>query len=305
MVSSLPAYVENNKDLLLKNFGLVGTDTRKRIGIQTGVKKSAYLNYLDINPTLQSGAACGYESAGSVTLTQRTIEVATIKVNLDICAKNLIGKWAEYLVKVGADAQKDLPFEQYIMDGLVAELNKRIEKLIWQGDHTQTSDTNLKWIDGLIYQFDNDSDVVDVAIAHGTSAWNAVFAVYEAMSEEALARNAEIYVSPANYRAFVLGLMTANLFHFSAPSEAYPDEIFIPGTNVKLVKTPGLAGVDNKIVGTFPDNLVYGTDMENDEERIFIEYEAKSEMFHLAAQWNSGIAYKFPAHVTLGTIAAS
>ena len=59
VVSSLPAYVENNKDLLLKNFGLVGTDTRKRIGIQTGVKKSAYLNYLDINPTLQSGAAMG------------------------------------------------------------------------------------------------------------------------------------------------------------------------------------------------------------------------------------------------------
>lgn len=48
IVTSLPAYVENNRDVLLKNFGLVGTDTRRRIGLQTGIKKSAYLNYLEV-----------------------------------------------------------------------------------------------------------------------------------------------------------------------------------------------------------------------------------------------------------------
>ena len=44
LVSSLPDYVQTNQDLLIKNFALVGTDTRKRIGLQTGVKKDAYLN---------------------------------------------------------------------------------------------------------------------------------------------------------------------------------------------------------------------------------------------------------------------
>ena len=304
VVSSLPAYVENNRDILLKNFGLVGTATRRRIAIQTGIKKSAYLNYLDVAPTLQSGVACGYESAGSVTLTQRTITVADIKVNLDICAKNLIGKWAEYLVRVNAN-ERDLPFEQFIMDGIVAELNKKIEKLIWQGDHTQSSDADIKWIDGLIYQFDNDSDVIDVSIANGTAAYNAIKAVYMALPEEVLERNAEIYVSPALYREFLQALVEKNFFHYAGPAEAAPEEFFFPGTDCRVVKTPGLAGVSNKIVGTFPDNLVYGTDMENDWEDILVAYEAKTKTYSLVAEWASGIAYKFPNMVVLGTIADS
>ena len=41
IVTSLPDFVQNNRDVLLKNFGLVGTATRKRIGLQTGIKKAA------------------------------------------------------------------------------------------------------------------------------------------------------------------------------------------------------------------------------------------------------------------------
>ena len=44
VVSSLPAYVQDNKDLIIKNFALVGTASRQRFGIQTGIKTSAYLN---------------------------------------------------------------------------------------------------------------------------------------------------------------------------------------------------------------------------------------------------------------------
>ena len=42
IVTSLPAYVQESRDLLLKNFALVGTATRRRgITLQTGVKKDA------------------------------------------------------------------------------------------------------------------------------------------------------------------------------------------------------------------------------------------------------------------------
>ena len=46
LVSGLPSYVAENRDLIIKSFGLVGTGTRGRIGLQTGVKSSAHLNYL-------------------------------------------------------------------------------------------------------------------------------------------------------------------------------------------------------------------------------------------------------------------
>ena len=85
IVSSLPDYVQTNRDLILKNFGLVGIATRQRIGIQTGIKKSAYLNFLEVEPVLQDGSDCGFSASGSVTLTQREINVATIKVDMQWC----------------------------------------------------------------------------------------------------------------------------------------------------------------------------------------------------------------------------
>ena len=304
VVSSLPAYVEENRDLIIKNFAIVGTATRRRISIQTGIKGSEHLNYLGLTATMQSGADCGFSASGEIALTQRTITTALIKVQDDICPKKLRGKWAEYLVKTAA-TEGELPFERYIVDTLVADVNKKIEKLIWQGDHTQSSDASVKWIDGFIYQFDNDSDVVDVSIAHGTAIYNAIKAVYLGMSEEALERGGVIFVSPANYRAFLQAMVEKNYFHYSAPQEAAPEEFYFPGTDVKVIKTPGLAGVEDKIVGTFAENLVYGCDAENDNEVVDLWWSQDDRVYKYDLEWNSGVSYYFPNHVTLGTIAAS
>ena len=305
VVSSLPNYVQENHDLLVKNFALVGTATRKRIGIQTGIKTSAYLNYLELAPTLQDGKGCGFSASGTATLTQRTITTAIIKINMDICPDSLLGKYPEYLVKIGANSE-ELPFEKYVTDAIVSEINKKIEKLIWQGDTSKTTDTDLKWIDGILEQLSDDSSViVSTSIAHGTAIYNAIKAVYMDIPEEALERGAEIYVSPANYRAFLQAMVEKNYFHYSGPQDAAPEEFIFPGTDVKVVKTPGLAGVNNKIVATFPENLVYGCDVENDAEEIKIWFSDDDDLFKLKAKWNSGIAYHFPAMMVLGTIADS
>ena len=53
IVTTLPDYVENNKELLVNKFGLLGNGTRQRISIQTGVKGKEALNYLDMTVVLQ------------------------------------------------------------------------------------------------------------------------------------------------------------------------------------------------------------------------------------------------------------
>ena len=311
VVSGLTAYIEQNKDLLLKNFALVGTATRKRIGIQTGIKFKEHLHYLELAPTLQSGSECGFSAAGSATLSERLIECADIKVNMDICPKHLVGKYAEYLVRINANA-KDLPFEQYIADGIIAEINKKIEKLIWQGDKSQTSDANIKWIDGFLEQFKDENSYLAAymvggsALAHGTSAYNAILAVYMAMPEETLERGGIIFVSPATYREFLMDLVAKNYFHYSGPQDAAPEEVVFPGTDVKVVKTPGLAGTTlPTIVGTFADNLVYGCDMENDNEDIKVWFSDDDDLWKVKVKWHTGVAYHFPGQVVMATIAAS
>lgn len=298
-VSTLPAYVQDNKDLLLKNFALVG-GTRSRISIQTGVKHSAHLNFMEVAPTLQDGAGCAFSNAGEVALTQRTIETAAIKINLDLCPKTLRGKYAEYLIQMNA-AEHELPFEAYIMEGVTNVLAKKIETLMWQGDKS-SSDTNLKWIDGFLAIAADEAGVVDVTITT-TSIYDAIADVYAALPDEAIERGAEIYVSPANYRKFMMEMVEKNFFHYAGAVEAAPTEFYFPGTSAKVVMTAGLTGVNNKIVGTFAKNLFYGCDMENDEEVIEIWWSQDDRNFKLAAEWNSGVQIAFPNMVVVGATA--
>ena len=301
IVSGLPAYVDQNRDLLLKNFALVGGGTRERISIQTGVKGKAAINFLDVAPTLQDGSVCNIDAAGSATLTQRVIETAMISVRLDICWKTVVGKYAEYLVRINANAE-NTPFEAYVVDGLTRELSKKIEKLIWQGD-TDSASTDLKWIDGFLAIAGDEAAVVDVEIASGKSAYEGIQAVYFAMTEETLERGGEIYVSPAIFRAFMQEMVARNYYHY-APGNDELREFLLPGSDCKVVRTQGLAG-SLYILGTFPANLFYGCDMENDEEVIKVKYDDISDNFIVKALWNSGVQIAFPDQVVLGVFAAA
>ena len=290
-VSALPNYVAENRDLLLKNFGLVAGGTRSRIGIQTGVKFKENLNYLEIAPELQDGLNCELTPQGDgVALTDREMVTAWIEVLIAICPKKLVGKWAEYLVRANAN-EESLPFERYLIDGFIAEVNKKIEVLIWQGDTTSAS-TDLKWIDGFGIIFATDGTVVTTSAA---TLYAKLIDLYLGMDDATLNRGAEIYISPANYRALLQELVAANLYHYpSAENGTYPKEIFLPGTDVKVVFTEGLEGVNGYAYATFPDNLRYGCDMENDEEDIAVKYDPIKELFYLKALWNSGVQIAFP-----------
>lgn len=297
VVESLPAYVATNKDLLLRNFALPNKGTRARCSIQTGVKKDAYINFLDMSPALADGTDCTFSADGSATLTQREINTAVLKTDMEICPRNLIGKYAEYLVRVNA-TEESLPFEQYIMDGVTAELNKKIEALIWRGD-TASETADLKWTNGLLKIASEDNDVVKVNVSSSGDAFTTIKKVYMAMTDEAIERGGEIYVSPALYREFVMDLMAKNLYHYAGPQAEYPEEFFFPGTNVKVVSTYGLSG-SNQILGTFAKNIFYGCDMEGDNEDIDLWYSRDNRTFRLEALWNSGVQIAFPEHVVLG-----
>ena len=293
VVTSLPAYVQENRDLLIKNFALVGGETRKRISVQTGIKKDEYINYLNLTPTFQSGA-CGFNAQGEAALTQRLIETARFKVNMEFCPDTLVGKYAEYQVSINASENASLPFEAFIMEALTNEIVKKIETTIWQG----VKASNL--IDGFLTIAKAESDVVDVTIA-GTSAYEDILAVYNKMTENTLELGGEIYVSPAKFRAFMQEMVAKNFYHYN-PGNAEPGEFLLPGSNVKVVRTPGLAG-KTEVVGTFAKNMYYGCDLENAAEDIKVWYSDDDDLIKVAAKWNMGVQFAFPAEVVLGATA--
>ena len=292
IVSTLPAYVQDNRDILIKNFALAGGETRRRISVQTGIKKDEYINFLNLTPTFQSGVGCGFNAAGDAALTQRVIETARFKVNMEFCPDTLVGKYAEYQVSINASENASLPFEAFIMEGLTNEIVKKIETTIWQGVK------GTDYIDGFLTIAGAEGDVVDVVLG-GTSAYEDILKVYNAMTENTLEQGGEIYVSPAKFRAFLQEMVAKNYYHYN-PGNTEPGEFLLPGSNVKVVRTPGLAG-KTQIVGTFPKNMYYGCDLENAAEDIKVWYSDDDDVIKVSAKWNMGVQFAFPAEVVLGS----
>lgn len=300
IVTSLPEYVENNKELLVNKFGLLGGGTRQRISVQTGVKGKAALNILNIDPVLQDGAECSFTPDGNAVLTNRDIETAIVKVDMEFCPRTLRGKYAEYLIRINAQEEGNkLPFEEYVVDLVVDSINDRIETMMWQGDKSKTSDNTRKWIDGFLKIASEDGDTKFASLA-GESAYDHILAVYMEMPEAVLEHQPEIYVSPATFRKFVQEMVAKNWFNIAVGTPT--DEILLPGTDCKVVKTKGLAGTST-IVGTFPANLYYGCDMEGDSETLDLWFSQDDRVFKLEALWNSGVQIAFPSMVVIGDIA--
>lgn len=304
IVSELADYVATNRDLLVASFGLVGGGTRDLVTIMTGVKYKEKLNYLEIEPEFQDGEECDFTPQdGGLELTQREVEVAAIKVDLDICPRTLRKKYANYLIRMNAvEEGQRMPFAQEVTTGLVDQINKKIEKLIWLGNKAAVSNPDL--IDGWIKQITvtDAADTIQVTLPAG--AYEGILAVYMAMPAEALKRGGVIFVSPAIYRVFMQDMVVKNFFHYAGADNAAPTSFVLPGTNVKVVETEGLEG-SLTIVGTFAKNLVYATDMENDEEEFDLHWSADHKVFMFEALWNSGVNYYFPNLIAYGTFAAA
>lgn len=297
--AGLAEYVEQNKDQILSAI-VLGGKTISRMTKQTGIKTRAMINYLDLDPVFQDGSDCGFTPQGDVVLTQREIITGAIKVNKDLCERTLLGSYAEYEVRVAADDEK-LPFEAEIVSLLTDKINAGMEKAVWQGD-TDSDNDKLARFDGLLKIAGAEASVVKVSATASDGAYGAIKKMYMALPEELLEQGASIFVSPEVYREYIQGLVDKNNFHYSAPQNANPDEYYFPGTNVKVVKTLGLAGT-KKMVATYDANMYYGCDLEDAKETVKIWFSDDKDKFSIKVLWNAGVQFAFPNHVVLGTIA--
>lgn len=301
-VSKLADYVKVNEDVILKDviFGDAEKgDTISKCRKQLGVKTKERLNFLDVTPTLQDGSACGFSAKGSTVFTDRDVVTKVVKVNDEYCSLDLLGKYSENLVNLNADGEP-MPYESVIVDEIVKGIQKQSEKIVWQGDDTLG-------IDGFLELADNggadSASTINVAIASGTSIYDAVKQVYMEMPEELL-DNGFIGLSPANFRKFTQELVEKNLYHYPSAQNENAKSFILPGTDVEVKAIEGLKGVNNKIYASTYENMVYATDALSDAETTKAWYDPNTELFRISIRWNMGVAVLYPDHVVLGTIAS-
>ena len=287
-LNSLTTYIEQRR-LPLIGEAVLKSRTASLVNIQTDVKYKSVINLFNTDPTLQVGG-CGWNADGDVKLTQRVITSPLIKVNMSFCDKDMLKYWTGYEVKV-ASGRETLPFEEYFTKQIVDKVKAENEKMIWQGNDTLG-------VDGLIELMTADDTVVKPTIASGTTAFDAIKAVYMAIPEQVL-DGASILVGADVYRQFIMELMEKNLYHYSADNQ--DEMIYFPGTNVRIIALNGLNGT-NKIVACRLDNLYIGVDMVNDAETFDAWYSKDFQEFRLAINYNLGTNYAFGNEIVMGTL---
>lgn len=302
-VSALTNYVKTNEDVLIKSVVLGGVkgDTISNLSLQTGIKTKERLNYLDVEPSFQDGTNCGFSANGKTEFTERELETKQYKVQDQYCDRVLLGKFAEYQVKINAQKEaSDLPFEAVLMDEIIGGINAGMEKEVWLG--TGTGNSLIKGFVTLAASADSASTVA-VSIESGTSVYNAIKKVVMAIPERII-DEAVVFVSPAIYRAFVQEMVEKNYFHYKNDGNVENMDITFPGTDIKVHKTIGLTGDKKHIYASSYKNMVYGCDLQGDEEKVKVWYDDNSELFKYSIRWNAGVMTYFPDMVVLGTGAA-
>lgn len=306
-VSGLTDYVKTNQDLLIKGvvLGTVKGDTIPRLRKQFGVKTSERLNILDVEANIADGSSCGFSADGKTEFSERLIETAQLKAQDSYCEKALLGKVLEFATSARADDNR--PFEAEILDEVVASVNDKMESLVWRGATSGNSGTDL--IDGFLTQALNQDSASTIMVtgSSATSMYARVQEVIMAIPEDLLDK-ATVFVSPAAYRKLVFELVEKNLYHFAPGADIEDKDIYFPGTEVRIHKTIGLkkrsSGDTDYIYASAYDNMVYGCDLENDQEKVRVFYDEKDETWNYNIGWNAGVKTIFPDMVVVGDFSA-
>lgn len=293
VMATLPAYVEQKRLPLIKE-AVLKAKSASLFNLQSDIKTDAALNLLTTDVQFGDGLTCGWDEAGTQTLSQRILKTGNIKINMAYCDKAMLKYWTQYQIRVAA-GQKTLPFEEDFVSAVVENVKEAVEIAIWQGDTTSQTN-NLKYFDGLLKILKNDAGTVDVVIT-GASAYDDIMAVYNAIPEKVL-EGASILVGADTFRKFVNELVAKNYYHYSG--ENLNGEIYLPGSQVKVIAVNGLNGTDKIVAGQLDKNFFYGVDMVNDEEKFEMWYSQDFREFRLAIEFNAGVQVAFPDEVVLG-----
>jgi len=238
----------------------------------------------------------------------------------DICVSKFDAYWTQILNQPGSYYEKN-PIEVIYTDQKVEAIAKLTGDLLWTGSKvgtnfggaTATAVTgNITLCDGILYDLEKVTGSASVLItASSSSAFsvdpigtvNAIIALALLSATDMLVEpNKNIYMSYSNFNLLRNALMFNSNSYFQynnqdgSVAEFKMSNFF--GTGFDVIAVSGLNG-SSRIVATFAKNIVYGVDLENDQDKFEVFYDKYRDLVLFRAKWKQGAKIAFPAQVVL------
>ena len=230
---------------------------------------------------------CGHVPAGAITLTEKVLEPKKFKDDFSVCREDFRAQWSEETM--GASAHNDNAPKD-IMDAILVEkLAQTAEELddnIWNGNGTNATE-----FDGFFKLFLADADVIDVDLDVITES-NVEAMLKSALNAVPVAirrKSLKVGVSPDVFQAYSFYLVSKGISN-GLGGDANTTPKF---GKYDLVEINGLP--DNTIVIAEPKNLIFGTGLLADHNRVELSDEdtigLQTGLIRGTMVYNAGVSY--------------
>ena len=210
-------------------------------------------------------ATCDFTENGTLTLTEKVLELKALQINIDLCKKTLVDSW-ESLEMTGAYGNPPASFEDFVisyMGGIIAD---QVETDIWQANNGN-GELTVGFLDaavGLLLPA-VDATVIQSA-ASGAYTTGNIIANLQTLTTDMAANvpailhkeDTHIYMNSKTYAMYISAVSTLGYVNAYNMNGDY-EPVF---EGYKIAVCPGMN--DNQLVAAQKSNLYWGTDLVSD-----------------------------------------
>ena len=217
-------------------------------------------------------ASCDFTAAGTVTLTERILEVKDLQVNMSLCKSEFHNTWQG--IEQGYSSFDTLPksFADYLIGYVASKVAAKNETNFWTGDSSTTGE-----YDGIMTQVALDADLPAAQEVAGTTVTAAnviteLGSIIDALPSSVYTKDdLHIYVSQNIARAYIRALGGFGTSGLGANgTNAMGTQWYNNGSlsfdGVKIFVANGLA--DNTALAAEKSNLFFGCSLLSDTQEV-------------------------------------
>ena len=313
--SQLTSYTDQLTLPIIRNTVLPSTLMDIGIDYQENVTNTSVVNIMNSNLVVKAGGGCN-SFAGSTgsSLYQTNISVNACLIENEDCPDTFKTYWTKIITKAGS-YNEVLPsdYGAVYTAYLLEQTKARVEDLFFSGASTGTFSSALTSANGVLYNLyvTNAGSYVSASASYNgpLTVANAINAFYDSrnkMPTNILGETDLVWlVSYADFFTLTQALTAQNYFnqglYNGGNGERNGGRLMIKnilGTNITVYPMRGLNYGSHRIM-TNASNLLLGTDLNNDYEKVRVWYSMDFQTVRTQIKWRQGGIVKFPQNVVL------
>jgi hypothetical protein len=214
---------------------------------------------------LLRNAECDFTDYGTLTMTEKVLEVKPLQINIDLCKQNLVSSW-ESLQMSGPEAMPPASFEDYVISYMGGTIAEGVENSIWNGV-TATNGEFTGFLGAAVgYLLSGvDGTVIQSSASGAYTAANIIANLQTLTTDMAASTPAilgkedlHIYMNNKTYAFYISAVSTLGYVNAYNMNGDY-EPVF---EGYKIAVCPSLP--DNQMVAAQKSNLYWGTDLVSD-----------------------------------------